>query len=94
MPKSVSKGFDTAMKRAHQDDSNDTPKPICECQVDFPLQWIKEYPGLSREADLKLTYRLWGTYPLNHLDEPVFIAVSKPLLTEFGIHHRFESCAQ
>ena len=34
-------------KRAHQDDSNDTPQPICECQVDFPLLWIKDYPGLS-----------------------------------------------
>ena len=32
-------------------------------------------------------------YCLNRLDEPVFIAVSKPLLTEFGIHHRLESCA-
>ena len=32
-------------------------------------------------------------YRLNRLDEPVFIAVSKPLLTEFGIHHRLESCA-
>ena len=31
-------------------------------------------------------------YRLNRLDEPVFIAVSKPLLTEFGIHHRLESC--
>ena len=31
-------------------------------------------------------------YCLNCLDEPVFIAVSKPLLTEFGIHHRLESC--
>ena len=31
-------------------------------------------------------------YCLNRLDEPVFIAVPKPLLTEFGIHHRFESC--
>ena len=31
-------------------------------------------------------------YPLNRLDEPVLIAVSKPLLTEFGIHHRLESC--
>ena len=30
-----------------QDDSNDTPQPICECQVDFPLLWIKDYPGLS-----------------------------------------------
>ena len=31
-------------------------------------------------------------YRLNRLDESVFIAVSKPLLTEFGIHHRLESC--
>ena len=30
---------------------------------------------------------------MNHLDEPVLIAVSKPLPTEFGIHHRFESSA-
>ena len=34
-------------KRAHQDDSNDTPQPIGEFQVDFPLLWIKDYPGLS-----------------------------------------------
>ena len=32
-------------------------------------------------------------YRLNRLDEPVFITVSKPLLTEFDIHHRLESCA-
>ena len=31
-------------------------------------------------------------YRLNHLDEPIFMAVSKPLLTDFGIHHRLESC--
>ena len=31
-------------------------------------------------------------YRLNRLDEPVFIAASKPLLTEFGLHHRLESC--
>ena len=31
-------------------------------------------------------------YHLNRLDEPIFIAVSKPLLTEFGIHLRLESC--
>ena len=49
MPNSVSKGFDTAMKTgwALQDDSNDTPQPICECQVDFPLLRIKAYPSLS-----------------------------------------------
>ena len=33
-------------------------------------------------------------YSLNRLDEPVLIAVSKPLLTEFGIHHRLESCVE
>ena len=32
-------------------------------------------------------------YRLNRLDEPVLIAVSKPLLTEFCIHYRLESCA-
>ena len=31
-------------------------------------------------------------YRLNRLDEPVFMAVSKPLLTEYGIHYRLESC--
>ena len=31
----------------HQDDSNDTPQPLGECQVDFPVLWIKAYPGLS-----------------------------------------------
>ena len=31
-------------------------------------------------------------YHLNRLDEPVFIALSKPLLTDLGIHHRLESC--
>ena len=31
-------------------------------------------------------------YRLNCLDEPVFMAVPKPMLTEFGIHYRLESC--
>ena len=31
-------------------------------------------------------------YRFNRLDESVYTAVSKPLLTEFGIHHRLESC--
>ena len=31
-------------------------------------------------------------YHLNRNVKPVFTAVSKPLLTEFGIHHRLESC--
>ena len=29
---------------------------------------------------------------LNRLDEPVFMTISKPMHTEFGIHHRLESC--
>ena len=31
-------------------------------------------------------------YRLNRLDEPVFMAGPKPTQTEFGIHHRLESC--
>ena len=31
-------------------------------------------------------------YHLNRLDEPVLMAVSKPMQTEFGIHHRLDSC--
>ena len=31
-------------------------------------------------------------YRLNRLNESVFMAVSKPLLTDFGIHYRLESC--
>ena len=31
-------------------------------------------------------------YHLNRLDEPVFMAGPKPMWTEFGIHHRLESC--
>ena len=31
-------------------------------------------------------------YHLNSLDEPVLIAGAKPLLTEFGIYLRLESC--
>ena len=33
-------------------------------------------------------------YRLNRLDEPVFMAVSKPMQTEFGIHLRLESCEE
>ena len=31
-------------------------------------------------------------YHVSRLDEPVFIPVPKPLLTEFGIHERSEIC--
>ena len=31
-------------------------------------------------------------YHLNYLDAPVFMAVPKPMLTEFGIDYRLESC--
>ena len=31
-------------------------------------------------------------YRLNRLHEPVFTVVPKSMLTEFGIHHRLESC--
>ena len=57
-------------------------------QVDFlccGLRLILVYPNpYLKEDDLTLTYRL------NRLDEPISMAVSKPMLTEFGIHHRLE----
>ena len=31
---------------------------------------------------------------MNRLDEPVLMAVPKPMRTEFGIHQRLESCVQ
>ena len=31
-------------------------------------------------------------YRLNRRDEPVLVAVPKPMQTEFGIHHSLESC--
>ena len=31
-------------------------------------------------------------YRFNRLDEAVFVTVSNPVQTEFGIHHRLESC--
>ena len=31
-------------------------------------------------------------YRLKRLDEPIFMAGPKPMRTEFGIHHRLESC--
>ena len=33
-------------------------------------------------------------YRLSRLDEPVFMAGPKPMLIEFGIHHRLESCVK
>ena len=33
-------------------------------------------------------------YHLNRLDKPVLVAVSKPLLTEFGNYLRLESCSE
>ena len=34
----------------YQDDSKNTPQPICEFQVNFPLLWIEGYPGLSKST--------------------------------------------
>ena len=48
MANSVSKGFDTAIKTGSSRRFKRYPTTyICECQVDFPLLWIKAYPGLS-----------------------------------------------
>ena len=83
-------------ERAHQDNSNDTPQHMCEFQVCFPLLWIKAYPCfiliLSKGKLTWNSHIVVVGYRLNCLDEPVFVTVSKPMQTEFGIHHRLESC--
>ena len=82
-------------KRAHQDNSNDTPQPIPEFQVGFPLLRIRinqDKPKSTVKGSQLDTYLYVVGYHLNCLDELVFIAVSKPLVTVFGIHLRLESC--
>ena len=41
MPNLLRVGFATAIKTVHQDDSNDTPQPVGERQVSFPLLRIR-----------------------------------------------------
>ena len=57
--------------------------------VDYGLSWFILIH--SKGSRLETHIQVVG-YRLNRLDEPIFIAVSKPLLTEFGIHLRLESC--
>ena len=40
-----------------------------------------------------VSFKLTSLYCVLRIILPVFIAVSKPMLTEFGIHQRLESCA-
>ena len=35
---------------------------------------------------------MWGMIEIVMMSQPALMAGSKPLLTEFGIHHRWESC--
>ena len=55
---------------------------MCEFQVSFSSLKFKGHIGLS--------VGFWG-YRLKCLEEPVFTAAPKSMLTEFGIHHRLES---
>ena len=45
--------------------------------------------GSQLEAHLQVV-----EYGFNRLDEPVFMAGPQPMLIEFGIHHRLESCVK
>ena len=71
------------------------PQPKCEFRVGFPLLWIRinqDNPYSTVKRGQLETHLYVVGYHLNRLDEPVFMAVSKPMQTEFGIHHRLESC--
>ena len=52
------------------------------------IRLIQVYPKY-REPDLKLCRIL---LEFSQWTEPVFMAMPKPLLTEFGIHHSLKSC--
>ena len=84
-----------SQKRAHQADSNETPQLICEFQVNFHLLRIRtnqDKPYSTVKGSQLETHIQVVGYRLNRLDEPVLMAVPKHMQTEFGIHHRLESC--
>ena len=71
-------GFFSAVFKKFGNFTCPNPHPICEFQVRFPLLWSKTCPGSSsREGNLS---RVIGIV----LMSPLHMAVSKPLLTEFG----------
>ena len=69
---------------------------IREFQVSFPLLRIRINQNKPKSAvkgsPLEICIQVVG-YRLNSLVEPILIAVPKPMQTEFGIHHKLESCA-
>ena len=94
MPDSVCMGCGTAIETGSSKRFKWYPTTV-EFQVGFSLLWIKAYPGLSLYLvkGSCLETHIWVVgYHLNRLDEPVLMAVPKPMLTEFGIHYRLESC--
>ena len=73
-----------------QDYSNNTPRAICDLQVDLPLLWHQAYPCFDLSTVLELASHIGCVgFRWNCLDELVpIVAVSKPLLTKFGINRR------
>ena len=53
----------------------------------------EDYARTCPKKGSQLGARIWVVgHRLNCLDEPVLMAVPKPMLTEVGIHYRLESC--
>ena len=52
--------------------------------------WPYHENGLIKTIQM-IPYNLYVSFMCS-LDEPVFMAGPKPMRTEFGIHHRLESC--
>ena len=81
MPNSVSIGFGTAMITGSSRRFKRYPTTY---------MWVSSW--LSFTVDKGLSWFILILSKGNRLDEPIFIAVAKPMLTEFGIHYRLESC--
>ena len=62
---------------------------MCEFLVRFRLLWVKAYPGLStvKGSQCDTHVHVVG-YRLNRLNEAIFMAGPKAMLTEIGIRHR------
>ena len=68
---------------------------FCACTDNRIINIISTIPqnlyviSKVKKADLKLTHRFVG-YCWNNLEKPILMRGPKPLLAEFGSHHRLE----
>ena len=83
-PNSVCNSFDIAMAMALLRRFKQYHHNLC---MSFKSPTLYAYPDLSQLSWISHSY-----WPFEILSQ-FFVTVPKPLLTEFGLHHRLERCA-